>query len=222
MPVMIGLDIGIKRDSTAIVVVNGEKDNGVRVDDHKIFLPAPGQPVDLERVEQVLLDYKKKYPNCMIIYDPREMELMAQRLKRLGIRTEEFLQTPSALSALTQNLYDLIRYQRLEVYPNERLRNSVINCVVEEKTTGQRLIRNRSQAKDTHVDVVIALGMAALRCVERHTSSIDWAYKYRAFDPNFQDEDVPPIPPEQRSSANENLLNLYRSIDNAIKWGLIR
>ena len=110
MPVMIGLDVATKRDSTAIVVVNGEKDNGVRVDDHKILLPAPGQPVDLERVEQVLLDYKNKYPNCTIIYDPHEMELMAQRLKRLGVRTEEFPQTPSALSALTQNLYDLIRY----------------------------------------------------------------------------------------------------------------
>jgi len=48
MPVFIGLDGSTKRDSTAIVVVNGEG-NAVRLVDHKIFVPSPGHPLTSKR-----------------------------------------------------------------------------------------------------------------------------------------------------------------------------
>jgi hypothetical protein len=84
--------------------------------------------------------------------------------------------------------------------------------------------------------------MACLACVQRHSQSVDLSHKYRAFDPNFRDEDLPPppdpellLPPQcngnwwksmPRSqptySANERLRGLYQSIDFACKSGFFR
>jgi phage terminase large subunit-like protein len=236
MPVFIGIDASTKRDSTAIVVVNGQND-GVRVVDHKIFVPSTDNPIDFEVVERVLLDLKKKYPLCTIVFDTSQLAFMMQRLSRAGLKTEEFVQNPANLSAMTQNLYDLIRYKKLAVYPNQRLRHAITHALISENSMGQRFAKNKDQ-KD-HNDVVIALAMAALRCTQRHQKSVDLVHKYRAFDPDFRDEDLPPLlKPEPApltadanwwkgteaaraqptSSADDRLRNLYSSIDNAIKW----
>jgi hypothetical protein len=214
LPVFIGVDASVKRDSTAIVVVNGEKD-GVRLVDHKIIIPSSEHPIDFEVIETILLDYKKKHPLCTIVFDISQLAYLAQRLAKTGLKVEEFVQSPANISAMTQNLYDLIRGRKLMVYPNQRLRTAVINALVTENSTGQqRFSKNKDQK--TFIDVVVALAMAALRCVQRHQLAVDLSHKYRAFDPNFRDEDLPPMPPDrQPSAAQANLVDLYRSIEIA-------
>jgi len=99
-----------------------------------------------------LIELKKKYPNCTLVYDPHQMALLAQRLRNhFGIRTDEFVQSLTNLSAMTQNLYDLVRYQRLIVYPDQKLRTAITRCFVTENSAGQRIIKNREQTD--HVDM---------------------------------------------------------------------
>jgi hypothetical protein len=239
MPVFAAIDASTKRDSTAIVAVNGQGDD-VRLCFHKIFEPTPGNPIDFAEVEQCLRDLKKRYPLLTIIYDQSQLAFMMQRLASAGFKTEEFVQNPQNLSALTQNLYDLVRYERLSVYPDQKLRNAVVRTVTTENSSGMRIAKDRSNQNDC----VIALGMAALRCVQRHQKKVDLVHKYRAFDPSFVDEDLPLPPkpetpkppvqanshwweradwerkqqPQQRSSADQQLLNMYNALDMKLKF----
>jgi hypothetical protein len=239
MPVFAAIDASTKRDSTAIVAVNGQGDD-VRLCFHKIFEPTPGNPINFAEVEQCLRDLKKRYPLLTIVYDESQLAFMMQRLASAGFKTEEFVQNPQNLSALTQNLYDLVRYERLIVYPDQKLRNAIVRTVVVEKTSGMRIAKDRSH----HNDCVIALGMAALRCVQRHQKKVDLVHKYRAFDPDFVDEDLPLPPkpetpkppvqanshwwergdwerkqqPQQRSSADQQLLNMYNALNMRLKF----
>jgi hypothetical protein len=233
MPIFAGVDASTKRDSTAIVAVNGDGDN-VRLVFHRIFEPTPGNPINFEEVEQCLLNLKKRYPLLTVIYDEHQMASVVQRLVSAGLKCEEFVQSPQNLSALTQCLYDLFRYERMILYPDQKLRAAVVRTVTTENSTGLRIAKDRSH----QIDCVVALGMAALRCVQRHQKSVDLVHKYRAFDPDFRDEDLPPLSkPEPvpltadanwwkgteaaraqpTSSADDRLRNLYSSIDNAIK-----
>jgi hypothetical protein len=193
--------------------VNGDQDN-VRLVYTKIFQPTPDNPVDFAEVEQTLLDLKKRYPNCTVVCDPYQMASTMQRLTRAGLKVEEFTQTPSNLTALTQNLYDLIRYERLIVFPDNKLRAAVVRTVTTENSSGLRIAKDRSHK----TDATVALGMAALRCVQRHQTSVDLAWKYRAFDPNYVDPDAPPLLP----AADQRLLDYYRSLDFAFRYGLVR
>jgi phage terminase large subunit-like protein len=189
MPVFIGIDASTKRDSTAVLVVAGDKDN-IILRDHKIFTPSPGNPIDFAEVENYLLALKKKYPLCTLVYDEYQLVSIMQRLAKWGWKVEEFVQSPQNLSAATQCLFDLIRYQRLHVYPDSKMRDAIMRTVVEEKTTGIRIVKNASEKND----IVLALAMAAYRCTQRHTTHVDLAWKYRAFDPNYVDPDAPQPP----------------------------
>jgi hypothetical protein len=234
MPVFIGVDASVKRDSTAIVVVNGEKDGGVRIDDHKVFVPGANSPISFEVVEKVLLDLKKKYPLCTIVFDTNQLAYLMQRLTKAGVKCEEFVQSPANISAMTQNLDDLVRYKKLQAYPSQQLRHAITHALVTENTMGIRLAKNKDQ-KD-HVDLVTALAMAALRCVQRFTTKP--SYRLDVFDENFKDEDLPPeIEPELKplrandhwhegvrkaprmNDADANLKSLYQGLDSMIQYG---
>jgi len=230
VPIIVAIDASTKRDSTAIVAVAGEKDNVV-LRYHKIFQPTTNKPIDFEEVEQCLIDLKKKYPNAVLVYDQYQLASVVQRLSKLGWRCEEFIQSPQNLSACTQCLYDLTKYQRLILYPDSKMRDAALRAVITENTTGMRLAKQQSD------DIITALAMAAYRCTQRHSQSVDLSWKYRAFDPNFRDEDLPPLPePEhgppgaggdwwrgrpqvQTSSANERLRNYYLALETAFRWG---
>ncbi|MFZ2078764.1 MAG: hypothetical protein WAV38_19355 [Xanthobacteraceae bacterium] len=196
LQVFIAIDGSSKRDSTAIVIIAADGDDGVRLIDHRIFIPHENDPIDFEQVERVLLDYKKKFPKCTIIFDSTQLEFMMQRLRRAGLSCEEFKQTPANITDMTQVLYDLVRYKKLAVYPNQQLRHAVTNMLVVEKSTGMRFAGSKQQ-KD-HTDSVTALAMAALRCVQRNQSSLrarfpHYDFDYKGFSP---DADAPPAQPE--------------------------
>jgi hypothetical protein len=71
-----------------------------------------------------------------------------------------------------------------------------------------------------------------------HEKHVDLIHRYRAFQPGFRDEDLPPLPEpraprcngdwwksmprSQSSSANERLANMYRGLDFAFRFGLFR
>ena len=196
LQVIIAFDGSSKRDSTAIAVVTPNGDDGVRLLGHKIFVPSKDEPIDFEAVESVLLDYKSKYPRCTIVFDSTQLEFMMQRLRRAGLSCEEFKQTPQNITAMTQVLFDLIRYKKLAVYCDQQLRHAVTSMLVVEKSTGMRFASSKQQ-KD-HTDVVTALAMAALRCVQRNQSSLRARFPHYDFDyKGFSaDADAPPAQPE--------------------------
>jgi phage terminase large subunit-like protein len=86
----------------------------------------------------------------------------AQRLTGWGINIVEFNQSAGNLTEASNNLYELIKGHNLRVYPDDDMRLAVLRAVATETPRGWKI----SKAVQSHkIDVVVALGMAALGAV---------------------------------------------------------
>jgi hypothetical protein len=96
LPIWVGVDASIEHDSTAIVAATWEqKAQRVRLVTHRVFQPSPEEPLDFEAtIERMLLDLRKRFLLCKVLYDPYQMQATAQRLTRAGVQLEEFPQSP--------------------------------------------------------------------------------------------------------------------------------
>lgn len=166
LPVWVGVDASVKRDSTAIVATTWDRvSKQVRLVWHRIFQPSPEDPVNFERdVEATILDLARRFQVRAVRYDPYQMAASAQRLTRAGVRMEEFPQSVSNLTAASQNLFELIKSQGIAVYPDDEIRLAVQRAIALETTRGWRIAKEKSSHK---IDSVVALAMAALAAVRK-------------------------------------------------------
>ena len=169
-PVWIGVDASVKRDSTALVAVNyNQKSKCAALVAHKVFTPTPGDPIDFEAtVEHTIREWKKRFFVRCIYFDPYQMVATAQRLRKAGIKIEEFPQSLPNLTAAISNLFDLISERRLALYPAPDIRLAVSRAVLSESARGWKLTKDKQAHK---IDVVVALSLACLAAVRGEGSS---------------------------------------------------
>jgi Phage Terminase len=161
LPVYVGIDASVKHDSTAIVAVHWDRNEGkAYLVWHRIFQPSPDEPLDFEAtVEKTILDLRTRFAVRKVVFDPWQMQSTAQRLRARGVAIEEFPQSSLRLTEASQNLFELIKSGNLVMYPDADIRLAVSRAVAKETSRGWRIGKD----KQTHkIDVVIALGMAAL------------------------------------------------------------
>lgn len=104
------------------------------------------------------------------------MMASAQRLAKEGLPVEEYPQTLDRLTAMSQQLYDLIMGQALIAYPSEAIRLAISRTVALENARGWRITKEKASHK---IDVVVALAMACFAAVRAQgESSFDqsWAW----------------------------------------------
>jgi hypothetical protein len=164
LPVWVGVDASVKRDSTALVAVTFDKKvQCVRLVAHKVFTPTPGDPIDFEAtVERTILDWRKRYYVRNVLFDPYQMAAVAQRLVKAFVPIEEYPQTIANLTAATSNLFDLIQARTLVLYPDAGMRLAVSRAVVTESSRGWKIDKLK---QSHHIDVIVALSMACLAAV---------------------------------------------------------
>jgi phage terminase large subunit-like protein len=156
----------------------------VRLVYHRTFTPTPDQPLDFEQtIERTLIELSTKYYVLKIVFDPWQMQAMAQRLTRAGLPIEEFPQSSPRLSQAAQNLFDLIESQSIVLYSNDEMRLAVSRCVAQESSRGWKISKDK-QAH--HIDVVIALMMSAQAAVlGQGESNFDVSWNW--VDDNYRD-----------------------------------
>jgi three-Cys-motif partner protein len=118
LPVYVGVDASVKRDSTAIVVTTYDRDlRKVRLITHKIFQPSPSDPLDFEAtVEDTILNLRRRFRVRQVLYDPYQMAAVAQRLARAHVPMVEYPQSVPNLTEIATNLYELFKGKNLIVY----------------------------------------------------------------------------------------------------------
>jgi hypothetical protein len=166
LPVWIGVDASVKRDSTAIFVVtfNKEAQKVVTVV-HRIFQPSVKDPLDFEAtIEKALRDMMRRFAVRGVFYDPYQMVAVAQRLQQAGVPMRECPQTSSYLTEIGTNLYELIKGRGLIAYPDSDIRLAVSRAVAIETSRGWRIAKEKAAHK---IDVVVALAMAAHAAMTR-------------------------------------------------------
>ena len=158
-PLFLGVDIGIKRDSTAIVGVYWDSEaNKMRLALHRIWQPTKAEPVDLEHtIEAYILDIHTHFRIGALYYDPSQFVRSAQFLAGQGIPLTEYTQVPTNLISMTQTLYELIRGRNLIMYPSSELRKQNLDAVIIEGSRGMRIAKEKATQK---IDAIVAMAMA--------------------------------------------------------------
>jgi hypothetical protein len=169
IPIWIGVDASTKRDSTAIVAVTWDGEaKRVRLVSHRIFQPTATEPLNFEAtVEATITDLARRFRVRQVRFDPYQMQSVAQRLQRSGIRMVEFPQSVPNLTEASTNLYELIKGRGIVVYPDADIRLAISRAVALETTRGWRIAKEKTSHK---IDVEVALGMAALGAVQQGES----------------------------------------------------
>jgi phage terminase large subunit-like protein len=166
LPIWVGVDASHKRDSTAIVAVTWDREaQRVRLISHRIFQPSPDDPLDFEAtVEASLLDLSRRFQLRKVLFDPWQMQSVAQRLVRAGIPIQEFPQTVGNLTTVGQTLFDLVQGHNLALYPDAAMRLAVSRAVAVETSRGWRISKEKQSHK---IDVIVALAMACHAAVAK-------------------------------------------------------
>ena len=164
IPIYVGVDASTKRDSTALVAVSFDKKaQMVRLVQHRVFTPAPGDPIVFEHtVERTLLEWRQRFVLRQVLFDPFQMMAVSQRVAKAHVPIEEFPQSIPNLTAATQNLFDLIQSRSLVLYPDAAMRLAASRAVIVESSRGWRLDKLKQAHK---IDIIVALSMAALAAV---------------------------------------------------------
>lgn len=133
------------------------------------FSPIPTSRSIFEAtIERTLLDLRQRFNLRKVLFDPWQMQAVAQRLTKAGLRIEEFPQSPANLTAASLNLFELIEAQNLVAYPDAGMRLAISRAVASETPRGWRITKEKQSHK---IDVVIALAMAAHATVQGHAES---------------------------------------------------
>ena len=160
LPIWVGIDASVKRDSTAVVAVTADSSTKrAKLVYHKIFQPSAAAPLDFEAtVERTVLELKHRFNLRLVRYDPYQMESSAQRLKARGVNIEPFPQTSSNLTEASTTLFNLIKDRNITVYDDADINLAISRAVaLEIPNRGWKITKEKARHK---IDVIVALGIA--------------------------------------------------------------
>jgi len=156
--VCVGIDVGLKHDTSAIVLVGKIDKDTLAVVDHRVFIPKEGQTLDLERtVENAMLRFAEKYKIKVAFYDPYQFARSAKTMQNAGLNMQEYPQTNSNCVAMSETLSGLLNNQSLMLYPDRELRQHLLNAQAKETPRGWRLVKRKQTRK---IDLAVALAIS--------------------------------------------------------------
>jgi len=152
-PVYIGVDVGIKKDSTALLTGWKRPDEKVAVK-AKIYKPPEGGHLDLSVVEQEIRNQADLYEVMGVAYDRWSFERSAQMLSDEGLLMIEFPMTNERTVPASARLYEAINSQRI-VHDGDPVLAAHVNAGVTSNTErGWRLSKGKPKKP---IDALIAL-----------------------------------------------------------------
>lgn len=158
-PTWIGVDVGIKRDSTSVVAVQYRDDKRIHAK-CKLWVPTQDEPVDVTDVMKYLRDMSDKYKVGAISFDPRFFDVPAKMLYDSGLPMVEVPQSVERMTTVIGNLYELIKNKELSHDGDESFSTQVLNAVPRFSERGFTLQKNKSRGR---IDAAIALSLAVDR-----------------------------------------------------------
>jgi phage terminase large subunit-like protein len=154
--VWLGVDLGLKHDSAAIVAVC-EHGDGWFAQARVIVPPGNGENLDIALVEKEIRDCAGRWQVHSVAYDPWRMERSAQILGDEGLLMVEHPMTNARMAPESEALHEAIMRGRIRHSGDPVFSAHVNSGVPTETERGWRLTKRRSKDK---IDALIALLMA--------------------------------------------------------------
>jgi phage terminase large subunit-like protein len=167
-PTWVGVDVGIKRDSTAVVAVQRDEDGLHAV--ARFWLPTADQPVDVTDVMQHLRELAAQYDVQAVSFDPRFFDVPAKMLADAGLPMVEIPQSVERMTTICGSLMELIKRGEMHHDGDPMLRQHVLGAVPRFNDHGFTLQKSKSRGR---IDGVIALALAADRAMRHETPSTE-------------------------------------------------
>ena len=163
LTVTAGVDASTKGDSSAVVIVSREEDT-IALVDHMIWQPTKDDPMDFEAtVEAFLRDVHARFRLQAVYCDPYQLHRSITTLQAAGLAIREFAQSVGNTVKMGQTLLDLLRSQRLVLYPDPVMRAQALNTVASESPRGFRIAKEKASRK---IDSIVALSMACVAALD--------------------------------------------------------
>lgn len=175
---VIGLDLGLSRDATALAVVRRDaKTQVLVVDEIETWRSRAGERVDLTAVEEACAMFAEKF-SASVYVDPWQAALLAQRLRNRGVAVKEMTFTAENRGRLFSTLLDLIRGGRLRARSNPEFRRELLGLEVTPSAGGFRVDHRRTG----HDDIVVAVGLGTQALAQE--AAFD-AFEFETFGTTF-------------------------------------
>lgn len=159
--VYLGVDIGLRRDTTALVPVWRSNDESpIIVGYPTILYPPENGSVSFSEILTAVGDYSVRWPGLTVVIDPNAGgELIADRIENdLGIDVTIYSQQPRPMALAAQRLTTAIANRDIRHPDHEELNRHVLSAVP--KTVGESWRFGKSSKRSVPNDGVIALAMA--------------------------------------------------------------
>ena len=164
----VGVDASLKHDTSAVVAVYLNEDNQVCLAKHRIWTPIKGETLDLgATIGNFLRELHQNFNLASVHYDPWQMADLSMRLERDGLPMQEYPQSSPNLTAMSQNLFELIEHNSISLYASSQLRKHATHATAVESTRGWRISKQKAANK---IDGIVALAMATLQAVQNRNS----------------------------------------------------
>jgi phage terminase large subunit-like protein len=159
----VGVDAALKNDCAAVVAV-AYIDEQLVLAKHRIWKPTKQAPLDLDgTIGAYLRELNDGYDIASVAYDPWQMACLSQQLAQDNLPMLEFPQSSPNLTAMSQNLFELIEHNNIHLYASVELRNHAVYATAVESSRGWKISKQKAANK---IDGIAALAMATLQAVQ--------------------------------------------------------
>ncbi|MFR9804607.1 terminase TerL endonuclease subunit [Pseudonocardia sp. RS010] len=155
-PTWLGLDVGLKHDSTALVMLQYRPDGRIHAA-CKLWMPAKDDVVDVTAVMEQIRRLDRLYKLVEVAYDPRHFEFPATQLADEGIPMTEMNQSLERMTPAFGTLYEVIKGGKMTHDGDSRFGQQVLNGIPRYNERGFTLMKAKSRGK---IDAAYALAMA--------------------------------------------------------------
>lgn len=162
--VVMGIDVGIRRDSAAVVYCGWK--NGILQVRQEIWVPEEeAEGFGVSDIRAMVMSRAAELGNVReIAYDPFSFRESAEIMADAGLPVEEFPQNASRMGPASEGLFELVVENRLVHDDDKRMRDQVLSAVTQPTERGGWRISKRKSLE--RIDGAVALAMAALRAME--------------------------------------------------------
>lgn len=157
---VIGLDLGVKHDHSAMVVLAAKPGSGiVKVSEVRSWKPTKTQPVIIETVRNAVRTAFAQYGATACFFDPHQCIDTGQLLRAEGFRMEEVTFAAKSCTEMATAVLQCFTSRTIQLYPHEDLRRDLLKLMIVEKP-GWGFKIEAAADEHGHADRAIALAIA--------------------------------------------------------------
>jgi phage terminase large subunit-like protein len=157
----VGVDVGLKRDSTAVVVVQRRPDGRLHAK-AQLWVPSAGEPVDVTDVMAYLRQLDATYRVAEVSFDPRFFDVPAKMLADEGLMMVEIPQSVERMTQAAGSTFELVKRGELSHDGDAPFATHVLNAVARMNERGFTLAKSKSTGR---IDAAVALCLAVDRAL---------------------------------------------------------